>query len=102
VGAVVGCSRKLSYRQPFVFYALIHRNRTIINDAVGVNDTAQITLIELYGHDMRKKNNPRSRIALFIQVSDRIKDINEIFFVEMSRLIHAALLGLIKVSSYYY
>jgi len=63
VGAVAGCSRKLSYRQPFVFYALIHRNqRTIINDAVGVNDTAQITFIESYGHDMRKKNNICSRI----------------------------------------
>lgn len=41
------CSRKLSYRHPFVFYTLIHRNRTIISDgAAGVNDTAQITLIE--------------------------------------------------------
>lgn len=56
MGAAADCSRKLSYRQPFVFYALIHRNRIIITDrTAGVNDTAQITLIELYGHATWKK-----------------------------------------------
>lgn len=56
MGAAAGCSRKLSYREPFVFSALIHRNRIIISDRVaGVNDTAQITLIESYGHSTGKK-----------------------------------------------